>query len=180
MWQDKSQPDWRQSHSEWRQGMEVNKLTATPALQRNDKVKCKWLNFHLFQFLIWLPPKILFVGMKTFSFKTKAKTWPHEDCLSRECFCKLKKKPHVLQRTRGSHFAGEQKDWVMISVMKIRARRLVQSRTTAFSASSILTFPGRTNTSGMKTPREGGFEECVPEKTNTAWPARKMADSETR
>ena len=64
--------------------------------------------------------------------------------------------------------------------MKIRAKRLVQSRTTAFSASSILTFPGKTNTSSIKTPREGGFEKCVLEKTNTAWPARKMADSKTR
>lgn len=90
--------------------------------------------------------------------KTKAKPWPHKDCLSRDCFCKLKKKPHVLQRTRGSHFAGDQKDWVMISIMKTRAKRLVQSRTTDFSASSILTFPGKTNTSGIKTPREGGFE----------------------
>lgn len=56
------------------QGMEVNKLTATLALQRNDKVKFKCLNFHLFWFLVWLPPKILFVGMKTFySFKNKSK-----------------------------------------------------------------------------------------------------------
>ena len=46
----------------------------------------------------------------------------------------------------------------MISIMKIQARRLVQSHTTAFSARSILTFPGKTNTSGIKTPREGGFE----------------------
>lgn len=35
---------------------------------------------------------------------------------------------------------------------------LVQSHTTAFSSNTILTFPRKTNTSGTKTHREGGFE----------------------
>lgn len=122
------------------------KMSVIHAFQKNGKVTFQWLDFHLFQNVVWLPPMILLMGIYIF-YPIKTKTWPHEDCQWWSVSAKFRKKPHLLWGTRGLCFAGERKDWlcVMNATMKIRAEAvvsLVQSHN-GLLIQHCLTFPGK-------------------------------------
>lgn len=133
------------------------KMSVIHAFQKNGKITFKWLDFHLFQNFVWLPPMILFMGIYI-SYPIKIKTWPHEDCQRESVSAKLRKKPHLLWGTRGLCFAGERKDrlCVMNATMKIRAE-VVASLVQA-SSSSTVSHSRENKHKWYKNTREGGSE----------------------
>lgn len=86
------------SRSGW--GKQVRTWTSKARTATFAFPRFKWLCFHLFPFCIWLPPTILFVGIHIFySIQSKNEILsPWRRLLG--VFCKLRKKPHLLWRTR--------------------------------------------------------------------------------
>lgn len=158
---------FKKAHRRWRKRTRTGmwkRTTDTLAFPGNDKVKFKWPNFHVLQFFVWLHPRF---SLWTFLIslqvkKKKTKTWPHEDCYEETVFansrrnhiCSEELEDHILlpsKRTWGPVCNFKNTGWEAVP-------SLVQSHKTSLTSSTILTFPRKTNTSGKKTPREGGFE----------------------
>lgn len=181
MWQDKNQPNWRQSHSKWSQGMEVNKLTATLALQRNDKVKFKWPNFHLFLFLVWLLPKILSVGMKTFySFKNKSKTLTPQRLLIKRMLLQTQEETTCAPKNQRIAFCWWPKGLSHDLNYENTGQEAGSESHNSLLSKQHFHIPRENKHKWYKnTQRRWLWVVCL-EKTNMAWPARKTADSKTR
>lgn len=181
MWQNKSQPIQDTHKVKEARTWMWERMTATLAFQRNDKVQFKWQNFHLFQFSFDCP-KILFVGTQNFSsVKNKSKNLTPWRLLSRECFC----------NSRRNHICSEEPEDCILLVSK---RTDFVSRSPLWkygpggwfraaqqpSQQAAISYSQENKHKWYKNTQRRWLWVVCPRKTNTAWPARKMADSKTR
>lgn len=117
-----------------------------PCISKNGKVTFKWLDFHLFQIFVWLPPVILFMGIYIFDpQKPKPdgmKTVSEKAFLQssgRNRICSEEPEDCVLLGNGRTDFVS----WTQLWKCGLRLLRAWFRATRAFSSSTVLTFPGK-------------------------------------